>query len=100
GDNLLAIDGIGAANNCDLAHLGATQQDLFDLARCDILAATDDDIAEASGDVDIAVGILIAEIAGAKPAIRKRTLPGAARVARSYARAADTKLADLTGRDI
>src|SRR3546814_19170082 len=47
-------------------------QHLVDLARAHLLAAAVDDLLEAAGDGEIAVGVLDALVAGAEPAVVAR----------------------------
>ncbi len=78
------------------------RQDPFDLGRVDVLAAADDHVLDAVGDVDVAVGIHVAAIAGAQPAVLGDRRGGRLRLAPVAAHqlfAADPDLARDTGRD-
>src|SRR5258708_7985618 len=67
----LAPFGIGPRHHCGLHDRRMAVEHLLDLERRDILAARDDDVLGAVLDLDIAVGMHDAEIAGVKPAAGK-----------------------------
>ena len=46
-------------------------EDLLDFARVDVVAAADDHLLEPVDDLDVAVGVLAAEVAGVQPAVAK-----------------------------
>src|SRR3989441_1698001 len=64
----LAVERVGRADHGSLRHRGVREQRLLDLARVDVLAAADDELARASDDVEEAVRIEAAEVARAQPA--------------------------------
>src|SRR3569833_468345 len=68
----LAPHRIGHAYHGDLADTGMRQDFLLDLARIDVGAAGDVHVGGAAGDVDEALLVHVAEIAGPKPAVAKR----------------------------
>jgi hypothetical protein len=53
------------------ATAGVVHQDLVDLARADLLAAAVDDLLQPAGEADVAVGVHLALVAGAEPAVGK-----------------------------
>src|SRR2546427_2775226 len=59
----LAVERVGRADHGSLRHRGVREQRLLDLARVDVLAAADDELARASDDVEEAVRIEAAEVA-------------------------------------
>ncbi len=59
----------GMPNTLACEHGGMAEQDLLHLQRRDLLAAAVDDVLDAPDDEEIAVGIEIAEVACAQPAV-------------------------------
>ena len=55
---------------CTSADLRVRVEELLDLAGIDVFAAADDDVARAAGEVDAAVLVHDAEVAGVQPAVR------------------------------
>src|SRR5262245_35944619 len=49
-------------------------QQVFDLARADVLSLADDDVLAPSGDAQVALRVTDAEVAGAEPAVRREGL--------------------------
>ncbi len=89
-------NGSGTPEHRDLTNRGMRQQLLLDLARIDVRAAGDVHVGRAAGDVDEALLIDVAEVAGPEPAVaeRLRIGLGIVVVAGEYA---GTDHADLTG---
>src|SRR5665213_1359020 len=71
GDWNLAAEIVRHADHGSLQHAGILYQRLFDLARIDVEAAGDDQVAAASAQGVVAVGRPDCQIAGAKPSIVK-----------------------------
>src|SRR2546428_5061432 len=63
---------------------GVARESLLDLDRMDVLAAADDHVVDAPGDVEVAVGVDVSHVAGEVPAVaeRRRVGVGAVPVAR------------------
>ncbi len=72
GAGMLAPCGVGPGHHRGLQHLGMAIEHLLDLEGGDVLAAGDDDVLGAVLDLDIAVGMAHAEIAGVEPAAARR----------------------------
>src|SRR2546423_15609496 len=89
GHHLFTIDCIGPTDDSGLADGGIGLKHLFDLARCNVFAPSDNDIAQTTRDKEVALLVLIAEVACAKPAILKLLLVRIAVVGRNDTRAAD-----------
>ena len=68
GADRLAIARIGHADHLDVLHLRVAIEELFDLARIDVLAAANDHVLEAAHDVDVALLVHGREVAGTHPA--------------------------------
>ena len=78
-------------------------QDRLDFSRGDILTATNDDVILAANQVDIAVFVDIAHVAGMQPAVFVQQGGGRAfliGVALHHARGANDHLTDLVGRQL
>ena len=73
----LAQARIGNADDLHLADLGMGVEKLLHFARIDVLAAADDHVARAAGDVDAAVFAHHAQVAGVQPAVLLDHLRGA-----------------------
>src|SRR2546421_1158061 len=71
GHHLFAIDGIGPTDDSGLANGRIAFKHLFDLAWCNVFASSDNDIAQATRDKEVALLVLIAEVACTKPAVLK-----------------------------
>src|ERR1043166_8442266 len=67
GPHDLAVERVGRADHGGLRHRRVREQRLLDLARVDVLAAADDELARASDDVEEAVPIEAAEVARTEP---------------------------------
>src|SRR5437764_6732951 len=81
GEDVLAVIRIGNADHCGLEYRRMGEQHLVDLARCNILAALDDQLLAPAGDEIKTIVVPIAEIARGKPAIGREHLGGELRVA-------------------
>src|SRR5579859_2745131 len=68
GADLLAVFGIGHANDLDIADFGVTIKELLNLAGIDIFAPTDHHVLDAPDNVDIAILIHGRQVAGMHPA--------------------------------
>ena len=78
-------------------------EDPLDLGAVDVLAAADDHVLEPVLDVDVAVGVDLAEVAGAEPAVlgdHLRGRLGLAEEALHQLRRTEPQLAVLAGRDV
>ena len=60
----------GAADDRNVLHAGHRAEEVLDFLGRDVLAASDDEILEASGDVVVAVLVHAADVAGVEPAVR------------------------------
>ena len=69
GDGDFAPGGVGAADDGGFGDVGAVGEDGFELGGIDVLAARDHDVLLAVVDVVEAVGVLVADVAGAQPAV-------------------------------
>ena len=67
--DLLAVDCVRHADDRGQADRRVGEQDLFELARVDVEAAPDDHVLLAVHDVQVAVGVAGADVAGAEPAV-------------------------------
>ena len=76
GDRHLATKAIGAADHGGFGHLRLFQQKLLDLARIDVEAAGDDEVALAAAKRVVAVGRKGGQVAGAEPAVDERCARG------------------------
>ena len=54
-----------------IKHTGVLQQDLINFPRGNVLAAFNNELLNTPGDEEEAIGIHLAQVAGAQPAIRK-----------------------------
>src|SRR5262245_25947483 len=72
GARSLAPMGVGLRDNRDLENGGVPGEDLLNLERRDVLPARDDDVLGTILDLDIAVWVHDAKVAGPEPAIAKR----------------------------
>src|SRR5262249_53342101 len=98
----LAVETVRRADDRGLADVGMREERLLDLARIDVLAASDDELALAANDVDEAVPVDAPEIAAVEPAAAegRRRRVRIAEVPAHDVRALDHDLADLAGRDV
>ena len=71
----LAPELVGHADHGDLDDRGVGGERVLDLDARDVLAAGDDDVLQAVADLDVAVGMHHAEIAGAEPPARRTPRP-------------------------
>jgi hypothetical protein len=69
GHHDLAQPRIGNADDLHLVHLGVGVEELLHLAGIDVFAAADDHVARAAGEVDAAVFVHDAQVAGVQPAV-------------------------------
>ena len=65
GLDALAEDGMRGAHDLDVAHATDTR----DLGRGNVHSASDDHVLEATGEMQVAVLVHIAQVAGVKPAV-------------------------------
>ena len=80
---------VGHADRCGLEHGGVAEQRLVDLARRDVLAALDDQLLDAAGDEEEAVGVAVPQVAGAQPPVGRegwRASPRRSCSSRAYVR--------------
>ena len=98
----LAPDGIGHAEHRDLGDGRVGQDLLLDLARVDVGAAGDVFVGGPAGNIQVAFGIHVADIAGQEPAIAERLGVGfrVVVVAGEYGRPDDADLAGLARRQL
>ena len=68
-DDLLAIDRVGNTDGRGFGDVGMGHQDVVDLDRGNVDSAADDDFLGAACDVEKAVGIQIAQVAGLQHAV-------------------------------
>src|SRR4051812_14648551 len=61
--------GVGQPDHGDVTDLGVVEQHVLQLARGDVLALTDDDVLQAPGEAEMAVGTQHADVAGAEPPV-------------------------------
>ena len=66
---------VGAADGRGAADAGVTQQRLLDDPGVDVVAAADDQVLGPAGEVDEAVGVDAAEVAGVQPAVPDDAVP-------------------------
>src|SRR5438105_10503425 len=71
GHHLFAIDGIGPTDDSGLANGRIAFKHLFDLAWRNVFASSDNDIAQTTREKEVALLVLITEVACAKPAMLK-----------------------------
>src|SRR5947209_16545309 len=71
GHHLFTIDSIGPTDDGRLADGRIGLKHLFDLAWRNVFPSSDDDIAQPTREKEVALLVLIAEVACAKPAILK-----------------------------
>src|SRR5436190_15037136 len=81
GEDVLAIIRIGNADRRGLEYRRMGEQRLVDLARCNILAALEDQLSASAGDGVKTVAVPIPQVAGGKPAVGREHLRGQLRVA-------------------
>ena len=100
-DRLFAPALVGHADHGDLAHLRHLIDDALDFGGGDILAAGDDHVLLAVGEIEEAVVVEIADVAAAEPVAEERGcgLLGIFPVAARDLRAAQADLAVLAGRE-
>ena len=65
----LAPGGVGHADHRHVGHVGVAVDRALDLGRVDVLAAGDDHVLHPVVDVDVAVGVHVAGVAGVHPAV-------------------------------
>ncbi len=70
--DLLAEPFVGHADDRGFGDVRVLVQRGFDLGGVDVLAAADDDVLQAVDDVEVAVGVETAEVAGVEPAVGER----------------------------
>ena len=63
---------VGDADDGAVAHRRVGPDHLLDFARVDVEAAADDHVLLAVGDVEVAVGVEVADVAGVQPAVDDR----------------------------
>ena len=68
---------VGHADHRAVLHRGVRPDHLLDLARVHVEPAGDDHVLAAVGDVQVALGVLVADVAGAQPAVDDRRRPSA-----------------------
>ena len=68
-DDDFAEAGVGDADDLDFADFGIGVEELLHFAGVDVFTAANDDVAGAAGEVDAAVVVHDAEVAGVQPAI-------------------------------
>src|SRR2546421_712227 len=100
GHHLFTIDGIGPADDGGLADGGIGFKHLFDLAWRNVFAPSDNDIAQTTRDIQVALFVLVADITCAKPTLLKRFFVRVAIVGGNDAGATDANLTCLTARHI
>src|SRR6478735_1420484 len=66
---LLAVLLVRDADDLGVEDVGVGVEELLDLARVDVLAAADDHVLDAAGDLDVAVIVHDADVAGVHPAV-------------------------------
>src|SRR5262249_36671055 len=96
GTHPLAPLEIRYADHGGLLDRGMRLQDRLDLRRRDVLAAADDHVVLAAGDVEVAVGVEPAHVPRRKPAVAHEGGFADAGVALHHTRRANADLADLT----
>ena len=104
-DGVHGLDPLGVrdAEDGDLGNLRVGGDDALDLGAVDVLAATDDHVLDPVEDIDEALVVGAAEVAGAQPAVlgdRFRRGLGLAEVALHRLLGAEPHLTRLTRRDI
>src|SRR6202035_296147 len=67
---------VGSAQDGRLEHARVSLEHGLHLDRRDVLAAADDRVRLAAGDVQVSVGVEASEVAGVEPAIRRKAAPG------------------------
>ena len=80
GAELFAVFLVGHAHHLHVLHLGVAVQEFFNLARVDVLAATDHHVLDAADDVHVALGVHGGQVAGVHPAVGVNGLMGFGRV--------------------
>jgi hypothetical protein len=96
-DDRLAPGRVGLADHDDVGDRRVEAQNLLDLRGVHVLATGDDHVSEPARDVEVAVGVEAAEIAGSKPPVVEQLLRGErhAVVARAVLGRPRPHLADL-----
>ena len=69
GAEFLAVFLVGHAHHLHVLHLRVAVQKFFNLARVDVLAATDHHVLDAADDVHVALGVHGGQVAGVHPAV-------------------------------
>src|SRR5258708_6544856 len=72
GDHLLAVPRVGPADNGGLGHRRVLEQHLFDIAGVYVQPAADDHVLLAVDDIEVAVAVHAADVAGVQPASANR----------------------------
>lgn len=72
GAGALAPAGVGHGDDRRLRHAGVAVEDGLELDAADVLAAGDDDVLGSVPDLEIAVGVDDADVAGEEPAVLER----------------------------
>jgi hypothetical protein len=101
GEDLLAVPLVRYADHLHIGDLGVGVEELLDLARVDVLPASDDHVLDAADDLDVAVLAHHRQVAGVHPAPRVDRLRRLLRfvpVAEHHAVAAGAQFARLTAR--
>ena len=93
---MFTIDGIGPADDGGLANGRIAFKHLFDLAWRDVFAPSDNDIAQTTRDIQVALFVLVADITCAKPTLLKRFFVRVAIVGGNDAGATDANLTRFT----
>jgi hypothetical protein len=68
-DDLLADLRVRPADDGAAVTLGVREQDVLDVARVDVEAVADDEVLDAVDDVEVAVLVEVADVAGVEPAV-------------------------------
>src|SRR5258708_2520518 len=71
-DHLLAVPRVGPADDGGLGHCWVLEQHLFDIAGVHVQPAADDHVLLAVDDIEVAVGVHAADVAGVQPAVANR----------------------------
>ena len=76
GADTLAALAVGQADHGHVADARVCVEQVLDLLGGDVLALADDDVLQATGEHDVAVGADVADVAGAEPAVVVERLGG------------------------